>query len=280
MPTPEEAAAAAAAAAAAGNKPWYDGKLDQEHIGHLQMRGLHDKSVEEVALNLTKAHREAQVKLSTDPALLLRLPKAPDDAEGWKGVYTKLGVPADAKEYDFSALKNAKGEALDEDTVKFYRDQAVALHLTKQGAVDMAAADLKRAKEISDREAGEFAAKLTEEKKKLADNWKANFDGNMFVAKQGALKLGLTPEMVAGLEKVAGYSGIMEAMRQVGVLAGEHKFVQDPNKPAGGVMTKEEAIAKKAELMSNAVWTAKYTGGDKACLREMLALNTIISGAG
>ena len=83
---------------------------------------------------------------------------------------------------------------------------------------------------------------------------------------------------MASLEGVIGYDKIMEMFRSIGEKIGEDKFIKSgaPGNQ-GGPMTREQAVAKKADLMSDPVWKAAYLNGDQQKLREMLALNTIIS---
>lgn len=256
--------------------PWYKGKVDDTTVGYLQSRGLHDKPLEEVALASIKAHQEATKLLSAPPSELVRLPSKPDDP-AWADVWKRLGAPADAKEYDFSTVKRADGSVLDESTVNFLRTQATSLHLSKQSALDLAQNFVKDADGKNSSARAESEAKLQEQIKALKANWGANYEANKFIATQGAQKLGLTAEEVAQLEKLTGYDRIMEAMRKVGTLTGEDTFVRGNTN--NGVMTREEAMNKKAELLTDAAWKARYIGGGKAELREMMALNSVILGS-
>jgi hypothetical protein len=256
--------------------PWYKGKVDDVTVGYLQSRGLHDKPLEEVALASIKAHQEATKLLSAPQTELVRVPSKPDDP-AWADVWKRLGAPADAKEYDFSAVKRADGSGLDEPTVNFLRTQAAALHLSKQGALDLAQNFVKDTDGKGAAARAESEAKLQEQVNALKSNWGSAYEANKFIATQGAQKLGLTAAEVAQLEKLVGYDRIMEAMRKVGTLTGDDTSVKGNTN--NGVMTREEAMNKKAELMTDAAWKSRYIGGGKAELREMVALNTIILGS-
>jgi hypothetical protein len=50
-----------------------------------------------------KAHREAEKLIGAPASEMIRIPKDPNDAEGWRQVRSRLGVPADEKGYDFAA---------------------------------------------------------------------------------------------------------------------------------------------------------------------------------
>ena len=71
---------------------------------------------------------------------------------------------------------------------------------------------------------------------------------------------------------------VMEAMRRVGQSLGEDKYVAGSGSSSGGVMTRDQAVARKAELMADRAWGKSYLEGDVAKAREMTALNVIIAG--
>lgn len=255
---------------------WFDG-ADPEIIGHLQAHGWDRKDAKTAALEAVQSYRKAQQLLGAPPDQLLRFPK-PEDEDGWKKVYEKLGVPNDPKEYDFAAVKFADGTPLDEDFAGFIRGEAQKLHLNKTDALAFASDLVKRfeAEESSDK--AEKTASLAQEKAKLQANWGVNFEANQFVSKQAAQKLGVTPEQIAALEGVVGYASVMEMFRGLGVKMGEDKFVLGGPNGNSGIMSVDEAKAKRTDLMQDVAWKTKYLNGDGAAKREMLALNTIIAG--
>ena len=69
---------------------------------------------------------------------IVRLPKDPAAPE-WDGVYQRLGRPAKAEEYDFSAVKFQDGSALDDAFVGLVRDAAFKNGLSNEKAADLAA---------------------------------------------------------------------------------------------------------------------------------------------
>ena len=64
----------------------------------------------------------------------------------------------------------------------------------------------------------------------------------------------------------------------VGTKIGEDKFVAAANGPNGGIMTQQQAVARKAELMADTFWRDRYLAGGSAEVREMTNLVTIIAG--
>lgn len=273
------AAAAAAAAAAAGAgavAPWHQG-VEPEVLGHWQNKGIKLDSPRDVAIEMTKAARAAQAHIGAPPELIVRLPKDVSDEAGWKAVYNRLGVPNEAKDYDLSAVKRADGKDVDATLADALRPAMLNARVPKDRAGDVVAAVVKHLDGIQAEETAQKTVKLAEEKAALSKNWGANEAANKFIASQAAQKLGLTPEQVATLEGVVGYSKVMEMFHKIGRSLGEDKYVNGEQQ-GSGIMSRDQAIARKSELMADKAWVARKTAGDAPANREMRALNIIITG--
>lgn len=261
--------------------PWFEGVagVTPELVGHFQNRGLHTKTAAEAAVNLAVAHREAEGKLGIPADQIIRLPKDASDEAGWNALWGKLGKPAEAKDYDLSAVKDAAGNPIDAALAGFFRGTAHKLNLSKENAAALASEIQKfnDGKAVSAK--AETDAKIVSAKADLAKNWGANAEANKFVAQQAAKALGVDPETVAALENQLGYSKVMEMFRQIGARIGEDKYVTGGSGAgANGVMTREQAMAKKGELMKDTAWAGRYMAGGAPEAREMTALNTLIVG--
>lgn len=270
--------AAATVAAATTGDPWYKG-ADAELTGHIQNKGWDKKTATEVAMEASKAHRETEKLIGVPADRVLRLPADPKNADEMKPIWQKLGAPADGK-YDFSAIKKADGKPLDQPLVDALTAASAANSLTKDAAVGVAQAVAKHLEGATTaRTTAEQTAALATEKAELDKSWGANKEANMFIVKNTAKNLGLAPEAIAALEGQIGYKAVMDMVLNIGMKTGEAKFVtsQTPN-AGGGVMTKEQAVARKSELMGDTVWRDKYLNGGSAEKREMSALNLLIVG--
>lgn len=274
------AVAAATSAAAGAAKPWFDGVagFDAEYIGHLQNRGWDKKPAPEVAFEALKAWKGAEKLVGVPADQVVRIPKDATDEAGWKAVWGRLGMPTEAKGYDFTDVKRADGKALDETLTGAMREAAFKSHLPKDAATAVMREVAKYQESIETKAAAERTAKLAEQRTALKLNWGANEAANMFVAQRAAAALGIDPATVSSLEGVIGYDKVMEMFRAIGSKIGEDKFITGTGSNAAGAMTREGAVAKKAELMSNKDWTKSYLDGDKEKAREMTALNIIITG--
>ena len=266
------AAGGAAGGAAAATTPWYDGKVtDPELVGYFASRGW-DKDPTVAAIEAGKAHRAAEKFIGIPAGELIRLPKNMADSEAMRPIYERLGVPKDPKDYDFSAVKDA-----DERTLSIARETAAKLLISKDQAPQLAQVLAKIQKDAADATLADRTAKLAEEKAALDKSWGPNKEANMIVARATALKLGVTPEQVSALEGVVGYKAVMDMFLSVGGKIGEDTFVRN-EKGAGGVMTREMAAEKVAELKSDPAWTKRYLAGDKAAAKELQQLISIQHG--
>ena len=253
---------------------------DAETLGYLQNRGLDKLDGNAAAVSLLKSYREAESRLGAPADRVLKLPEKPDDAEGWNAVYQRLGKPKDAKEYDFSALKFKDGSDLDPAFAEFMRTAAHKYNLPKDAAQRLTQEFMQFVEGNEGAGATETAAALAVEQDTLKKNWGANFEVNKLIASNAAKTLGLKPEVLAVLDKTAGHAAVMEMFRDLGVRLGEDKFVGGKNASGNGVMTREGAASRKAELLKDPAWISRYNAGGVASpeFKEMADLNRLITG--
>jgi hypothetical protein len=263
------------AAAAGAATPWHGGKIDADTLGFWQNKGIDAADPIAVATTLTKQYREAEKFVGVPAAQLLRLPKDASDEAGWNTVYQRLGAPADAKDYDFSSVKNAAGQAPDAALLDTIRATAASLRLPKDKAPDLAAAVVKHLDAVASERAAASAAKLTAEKAELAKSWGANAELNKLTAMQGAKRLGIDPETVATLENQVGYAKVMEMFRKIGAGTSEDTF-HDGGSGANPV-TRESAQARLNELTNDQAWGKRLLAGDAAARREFDHLSALIA---
>ncbi|MBV8096598.1 MAG: hypothetical protein JO110_25820 [Acetobacteraceae bacterium] len=257
---------------------WFEGKVDAETIGHIQNRGWHDKAPEIVAIEAIKAHREAEKYIGVPADQVIRLPKDPADAKAWDAVWARLGSIKDGEKVDYANIKHADGSPLDAQLADLATGLAHRTHATRDGAIILAQ---ELAKFLDGRKANELAdqtAALAKEKDALAQNWGANANVNAVVATNAAKALGVRPEEVNALEKVIGYSRVMEMFRQIGTRIGEDSFVRGQGATSGGVMTVEQARAEIVTLKNDPEWVKRWLNGGRAEAKQFENLTRIIAG--
>lgn len=257
--------------------PWFTGKADAELTGYLQTKGWDKLDPASAAIEAAKSHRESERFIGIPQDERLRLPKDPKDA-AWNGVWTRLGVPNEPKDYDLSGVKFADGQELDQGFADFLRTEAHKRHISKADLPDFAKSLVSQMEAADSAQLAEKTATLAGQKAELQKNWGKNYEANLFVAKQAAGKLGMTPEQVTALETTIGYHGVMEMLRKVGAGMGEDRFVSGGTTGAPGVMTREQAIDKVSQLKADRAWGKRYIDGGVNEQAEMRALLTLIHG--
>lgn len=263
------------AAPAAPATPWYQGKADAETIGYWQNKAWkHDDPVT-IALEATKAAREAQKFVGAPPELLIRLPKDAKDEAGWNNVYQRLGKPADPKGYDFTDVKSADGTVISEALSDVIRKTAFENHLSKDAAAAFARAVVKHRESVDASAALDVKAQYDASLQRLKENWGTNGNINLIASGEGARKLGINPEQQQKIMEAVGADVAAEMFRKAGAGLQEDRLVEgNKNAPS----TVEAARAHRAELMADKEWVARYRKGDAAAKREMHNLQQIITG--
>jgi hypothetical protein len=256
--------------------PWHQG-VEPEILGHWQNKGYDLGDPKNVAIEVTKQARELQKHFGVPADQLLRLPKDASDEAGWKGVYSRLGVPAEAKDYDFAAVKRADGADLDPALSDALRASLHKARVGKDAAPEVVKAVVKSLDDSAAAAAADKTAKLNAEKAELAKLWGQNADMNRLQAMQAVKRLGVAPEVVAKLEGELGYAGVMEMFRKIGAGTSEDSFIQG-DKGGGAPATMDGAKARMAELQADQAWTKRLLAGDVAARREFDTLTKQISG--
>jgi hypothetical protein len=262
---------------------WYKG-VDAETVGLWENKGWDKTKPETVALAATKAYGEVQkmIGMKADHDFI---PVPKDMTKGdMNPVWEKLGRPKAATEYDFKDVKFKDGTELDEDFTTFLRERAFKSNLPKDAAADMARGLVEYLGNQDAKAESEKAAGIMEQKAALAKNWgttpdKMDNSPQMLVAKLAAQRLGVDPETVNALESAVGYAKVMEMFRSIGTKIGEDKFITGAGPGSNnGAMSREGAVARKAELYKDPAWVSKFLAGSNEHVREMANLDRLITG--
>ena len=143
----DAAAAASAAAAEAAKNAWLPAAgatgYDPDIVGHAQNKGWDKMPAPQAAFEAAKAHRASERLIGVPAERIVTLPKEATDEAGWQNVWTKLGAPKEAKEYDFTTVKFTDGKDLDAAFVDTIRAAAFKNHLPAAAAQDFARSIVK-----------------------------------------------------------------------------------------------------------------------------------------
>lgn len=255
---------------------WYDG-MSADEIGYLQNRGLDKGDARAAVQAAIRSHQEAEKLIGAPATEMLRLPKNAQDAEGWQRFNERLGVPKEAKEYDFSSLKFKDGSNLDDATAEAIKTALQTARVSKENAPIIAKAMIDLADAEDATSEADYALKLNAEREALKVNWGPNTTQNMMIVQQTAKTLGLGEDFVNTLEKSVGYSKTMDAMLKIGQAMGEDKFVmsQTGGGGSGNYMSAEQALNTLNTKMADSNWATKLQSGDSVVMTEFNTLTTI-----
>lgn len=246
-------------------------------LGTLKNKGWDQKPAIEALSEAIKSYNEVEKYLGIPKDQIVRMPKDAADKEGWAAFNKRIGVPEKADDYDFSKIKFADGSDLDEDFTTAMRNAAFARGIPAGNAAEFVA-DVVKFMDSAD--ANEVAAKTAEIAKgrdELAASWGTKMESNKFIASQAAQKLGLGEDFVSRLENELGYAATMQTFLKLGQMMGEDKFVANGEGPAKGVLTREQASDRLAELKRDAEWVNKFNNGDYKANEEFNALTRIMT---
>lgn len=272
-----DAEGAGGGGAPGGDAKWY-GTPDTETLGYITARGLDKMTANDAALASIQAHREAEKLMGVPADQLLRFPKDLSDVDGWNKIHTKMGVPVDPKDYDFSTVKTADGNPLTEDVANTMRGLVAELKIPKATASVLVQKLVDLSNKSNEGDSAVNAAELALEVDKLAKNWGFNAAANQVISDNAKRALGITDEQKEALKGVIGHAAVEEMFRNIGARIGEDNFITNPT-PGGQkqVMTSADAQYRLDQLQNDSVWLTKLNNGDAATLNEFNTLTTMVT---
>lgn len=265
--------------------PWY-GQVDADTATYITSRGLDKVDAKDAFLATVKAHQEATKALRYPANEVVRY--KPDDAAVMNDFYARQGVPKDQTGYTYDGLKLPDGSDLDQAFVDTIRKTSFDNHLTPAQSKAVAESIIRFVDQQDKAELTEITASVNAEREALKTTWGKDYNSNLLYAQEGA-KMAFAgdsakaAEAVNALEKVAGYSTVMELFRKVGVSLREPGPVGNSQPSTFGTQTlnRDQAQTRKTELMSDAAWVKRWyaNGQNGPEAKEMQRLDRILVGA-
>lgn len=253
-----------------GAKPWFDG-VDAETVGHWDNKGWKKDDPKALATELTKAWKGLEKHFGAPADQILKLPKDNADEAGWAAVRQRLGMPKEAKEYDFSGVKRADGKDVDPSFTDTMRNALHKAGTAKDAAPDIVKAVVGHLDAQEQAKTTERTTRLQADRTALQTEWGQNFEFNRLTAMQGAKRAVGTDEgaakVVAAMEESIGYKATMEFWRKIGAGTNEDTFV-DAQKD-GNPTTRNGAAARIKDLEGDPEWVKRYLSGGAKEKQEM-----------
>lgn len=282
------AAAGAAAAAGAGNvaqaalpAAWTDSIQDAELRDWTVNKGYNKHAPDAVAPIIAQQYRSLEKLVGAEKAG--RTVELPDfeNTEATNTFYDRAGRPKDAKDYDL-ALPDEKttGLKVDPKFVDWAKNNFHKAGLNSKQANAMGKAWNDYVIETNAAITAADTLRFEGEDKALKTKWGATYDTKMAVASAAAKTLGVPPEALDALQKVAGYGAVMETFANIAAKLGEDTFVTGEGGNADGKMTPAEAKqalnAHKADKEWMASWMDKAHPKHKEAIARVAHLSEMM----
>lgn len=193
---------------------------------------------------------------------IIKMPDS-EDAEGWRGVYAKLGRPQTAEEYKLPVPTENGDPNFAKAASGWFHEMGLSV---KQAQAITA--------KFNEYQAGQIAAgktqtieAMTNEQNAVKTKWGAAYDQNVKVASRAAREFGMTTDVLSKMEAAMGYEKLMMHFHAIGSKLGESSF-HDGHGGSGGAMTPEQAKSAIAEKMKDKTFIQKMDQKDVSALNE------------
>ena len=259
---PQSPAPAPTSAAPEQSQPWYSGIQDENLRGYAELQGF--QKPEDM---ITKFKTQAEIVEASKLNNALVLPSDPDDADGWNGVYNKLGRPEKPDEYGIKApegqspeFANTTAQWMHEAGLNTKQAQALAGKWNEYAAAQQQAAI--QAKEVE--------AKNQEESFRRERG--SNADRDIELARRAFKSSGLQDGDDVAIYNALGAKKALEFFSKIGGATQEHTYHSSGQPVNDFGLTPEAARVRKSELLSDPAFKARYLNGDKAAIEKITSL--------
>lgn len=233
--------------------------LPEELRGYVQNKGWKDPA------DLANSYVNLEKLRGVPAERLLTLPEKSDDPK-WGELWAKLGKPEKPEDYGIKAAEGGD-PAFAAEAAKWLHD----LNIPKAAGAGLVEKFTVFAAAQQAAEEARLTAEATKQENDLKAAWGSAYDQNVEIARRAAAQFGLTEEVLAGIEKSAGYRATMELFNNIGTGLGEADAVGMGGKAPGGnrLLTPEAARARIRSLMVDTDWANKYLNGNVEAREEM-----------
>jgi hypothetical protein len=244
---------------------------------HITNRGHDKEDAGTAAAKLAEAHYAAQRLIGAPPEQIVRLPKDATDP-AYLEAYNRVAAFGAPKEYNFESVKFKDGTAATPELTKMVSEVAAELHLPAHAATAIAQRVIALAEADDASAAAEQATAVAAQQAMLRAAWGANYDLNVFKTTKVTEALGWDKDTVARLQTAVGGDKLMNALLSLAGKMGEAEIQRGDGSPSGASMTRDQAIARRAEIVAQST-TRKFTPEEMtAAIKELNDLAPIAAG--
>lgn len=254
-PPPNPAANGGTPPPPATGQPWY-GALTGEERGFVESKGYQDLA------SMVKSHRSLETLMGAPKERILKLPEKSDSPE-WNDIYTRLGRPEKADNYDLPVPAGQPKEFAD-----FAKDVFHKVGLSKTQGQAVATAWNEHIAKVNDGLSTKAAEKAATELTALKTEWGQAYEQNVAIANKVAGKLGITQEQYVAYEKVLGVNAWTKVLHGIvgtlGVTVDEAEFRAGDsggNSFGNAKLTPAQAQEQLNKLQKDSEWVNRYMKG-------------------
>jgi hypothetical protein len=250
---------------------WAEG-VDAEDLAFLANKGLTKEG--KTVRDLVKIARHQDALKGVPADQLTRLPdfSKPEDVAEFNG---KIGVPAAADGYE--KVEVVVGDGVLDDGILANMSHSIGLRPDQHAGLAKQVGEWAESVRVQQAEASQAAAEASAIE--LKKNWGEHFEANVAIANKAAVRFDVSNEEFQSMAAALGMKRAAEIWHSVGVQMGEHKPATDADtNPDNGMgLSKEVAIARRAERQKDKAFFERMQSGDQAALTEWRNLNRIAS---
>jgi len=198
------------------------------------------------AQDMYKSYRGVEKLIGRNPDTLIEMPRA-DDPEGFRSVMSKLGLPADAKDYKFDKPEDLP---VDESYMDWARGEFHKIGLTGKQVEDLTKGHNEYLRNAMQMNKQDYENGVAADEQSLKREWGAGYDRMVNTSKNAASSLGFSEQMIDAIEMQIGYGATMKFFAGLGQKMAEDGFVSGDggSRSFGGNSTPAEAKAQWDQL--------------------------------
>lgn len=239
---------------------------DEVTVGYIQNKGWNEPG------QVLEGYRNLEKVLGADRAgRTVVLPGEKAEQAEIDAFYSKLGRPADAKDYKIDMPEGAPADYADG-----FRSLAHQLGLSSKQVEGLVKWNNDYTGNAATAQANQFKVSFDADSEALRQSWGAAHDQNVVLARNVVAHLGLDTKPGGEIDKMSqavGHKRLMEILHSIGSKTGESEFVSGNSSNYGSALTPAQAKARIAELRTDKAWTARYLNKDADAMAEMSRLH-------
>lgn len=248
--------------AGGGETNWLD-SFGEDAKGFVEMRGWKEPD------QIIESFKNLESKMGVPADRLLKLPEKADDAEGWKQVYSKLGMPDTPEGYKLPVPDGDDGKFA-EQASKWMHEAGIPAPMAQKLAEQWNEYAAEQTQAFETQQAQESEAQMNALKAEWGDAYQANIE----MGRRAARGLGVDQESLAKIEDALGTGEMLKLFSRIGGKLGEDSFEGGDGGGNFG-MSPDAAKAKIASLKADKEWAKKYMNGDASAVAEFERLHKI-----